>query len=144
MAGIRVRATINQPVTVRWAPNQPDIIDEIDALTDDAASWSANGGEHTRPIWTAPAGCMTAIAADMTGARPVTIYEADPGTEITRLVGDPAFNRIQHLYQVAFWVGDNSVRRQPVNTGATTWLPQLLEAVQQDQRAVAGAGRGAG
>lgn len=107
-----------------------DIIDEIDALTDDAANWSADGG-HSQAEWATPApGAMTAIELSMEGAGPVDISEADPGRDIARLVGDPGVDRLRHLRRVQFWVGDNSVDTSPVNIGATRFLHRLLAAVR--------------
>lgn len=111
-------------------PDRPDIIEQIDTLTDDAASWSATGGEHTREMWVAPAGSMTAIELGMVGASPVTISETEAAHAISQLVGDPFFNPIHHLRHVVFWVGDNSVARQPINAGATRLLRQMLTDVR--------------
>lgn len=113
-----------------------DIVDRIDALTEDAASWSATG-EHTRSWWAAPAdGAMTAVELGMTGAGRVDISATDPGSDITRLVGGPGLDRINYLRRVQFWVGGDSAATSPVNTGATAFLHRLLADVR-DGRCVA-------
>ncbi|GAA2678981.1 MULTISPECIES: hypothetical protein [Actinosynnema] len=116
--------------------HNPDIIDRIDALTDDAASWSATG-EHTQSRWATPApGAMTAVELAMNGVRPADISLTDPASDIVRLVGDPGVDRIVPLRRMQLWVGKDSATG-PVNTGATTFLHRLLAAVR-DGRYVAG------
>lgn len=108
----------------------PDIIDRIDALTDDAASWSPTGA-HSQPWWVTPAsGAMTAVELSMFSSGPIDISQNNPGLDIARHVGDPGVNRINHLRKVALWVGDNSVAGSPVNAGATRFLHHLLADVR--------------
>ncbi|WNV83119.1 hypothetical protein [Umezawaea sp. Da 62-37] len=105
---------------------QPDIIDRIDALTDDAATWSA-GGEHTHTWWaTATEGAIAAVELSTAGLGSVELSETEPDGDIARRIGDPGVDRISPLYRVQFWVGGNSMATCPVNTGATTFLHRLL------------------
>ncbi|MFI6029505.1 hypothetical protein [Amycolatopsis magusensis] len=112
-------------------PNRvDDIVDQIDALTEDAASWSATG-EHAGSLWSQPApGAMTAVELAMTGGAPIEISATEPVAAIAARIGDPFIDRISHLRRVAFWVGGNSVAHHPVNTGATTFLHHLLADVR--------------
>lgn len=106
-----------------------DIIDQIDALTQDAATWTAD--ENDAPQWNKPSdGAMTAVLFGMTGAQILEISSTDPIDDLTRLVGDPFFDRIRHLYGVQLWVGGNSVNTQPINIGATRFLHHLLSDVR--------------
>lgn len=108
----------------------PDIIDRIDALTEDATSWSATG-DHTRTWWATPAaGAMTVLKWNMIGAGPVDISATAPGRDIARHVGDPGVDRISYLRRLQFWVGSNSVATSPVNDGATRFLHQLLADIR--------------
>ncbi|MGW4527789.1 hypothetical protein [Amycolatopsis sp. NPDC004378] len=112
-------------------PDRVDqIVDQINALTEDAASWNATG-EHTHPWWATPApGSMTAVELTMTDSGPIEISETNPRPAIDDRVGDPFVDRITHLYRVAFWVGGNSVARHPINVGATRFLHHLLADVR--------------
>jgi hypothetical protein len=108
-----------------------DIIDQIDnALTDDAASWTATGA-HETPQWNRPApGAMTAVLLGVTSAHPIEISRTNPGEDRSRLVGDPFVDRVRHLDAVGLWVGGNSVATAPVNTNATRFLHHLLSDVR--------------
>lgn len=106
------------------------VVEQIDALTEDAASWSASG-ERARSGQTEPGpGSMTAIALTMTAPGRVELSESDPVPAIADLVGDPSVNRIRPLERVAFWIGDNSEANRPVNAGATHFLHSLLADVR--------------
>ncbi|GAB3162081.1 hypothetical protein GCM10027258_80380 [Amycolatopsis stemonae] len=107
-----------------------EVIEEIDALTADAASWSATG-EPAHPWWVKPSpGAMTAVELTMTGPGPIAISATDPYTAIADRIGDPFVDRISHLRRVSFWVGGNSVAHQPLNVGATKFLHHLLADVR--------------
>ena len=109
----------------------PNIIDQIDdALTDDAATWTATGA-HEVPKWNTPApGAMRAILLEQTGVSIVDVSRTDPAEDLSRLVGDPFFNSYRHLYDVGFWVGGNSANKAPVNPGATQFVHHLLRDVE--------------
>lgn len=107
-----------------------DIIDQIDALTTDAARWTATA-ENGTPGWNTPAeGTMAAVLLTMAGAQIVEISRTEPDADLSGLIGDPLFDCIHHLYGVDIWVGGNSVNTAPVNTGATQFLHRLLRAVR--------------
>ncbi|WP_344041572.1 ATP-binding protein [Saccharothrix xinjiangensis] len=111
-------------------PDGPDIIDRIDDLTADTASWTASG-EHTLPSWAVSAeGATTAIELGMDGVGRVDISLTDPDGDIARLVGDPHVDRITHLRRVQMWIGGDSVATSPVNTGATRFLRRLFTDVR--------------
>ncbi|RAS59478.1 hypothetical protein C8D87_11490 [Lentzea atacamensis] len=110
--------------------DQQDITDRIDALTNDAASWSADG-QHTVPRWaTAAPGAMVAIALDMFGARPVEISATNPARDIARHVGDQFCSLIPALRKVQFLVEMRDQTSESVNPGATVLLHQLLADVR--------------
>lgn len=110
--------------------DQQDLVTQIDTLTDDAASWTANG-DHTQPWWaTAEPGALAVIALDMTGARPMQISATNMVRDIARHVGEPFFGLDTGLRKVMFLVGVDSSAGQPVNTGATQMLHQLLADVR--------------
>lgn len=105
---------------------EQDIVEQIDTLTDDAASWSAHG-ERSQPWWATPEpGSMTAITLDMTRVRPAQISESNPVRDIARHVGGPFCPLSTALRKVQFHVGVSSSVRDPVNTHATNLLHLLL------------------
>lgn len=107
-----------------------EIVEQIDALTEDAASWSATG-EHSHPWWAQPAaGAMTAVELTMTSSGPIEISTTDPIAAIADRIGDPFVDRISYLRRVRFWVGGNSVAHRPLNVGATRFLHHLLADVR--------------
>lgn len=120
----------HDPARDRTARDRRDIVDEIDALTRDAATWTVPGS-HEPPEWNTPsAGTMPAILLEMAAPRLVELNHSDPMAEVTRLVGDPVAEPISYLYGVWFWIGDNSMATAPVNPGATRFLHHLLTQVR--------------
>ena len=107
-----------------------DIVDQIDHLTDDAATWSKSGADDLSQWNDLPPGVMAAILLDVTRGGKIKISRADPVPDLVRLVGDPLIDRITPLDAVQVWVGKNSVAAAPANQGATRFLHDLLSDVR--------------
>jgi hypothetical protein len=110
--------------------DSPDIVDQIDELTGDAASWSATGGDDSLGWDDLTPGAMVAVVLDSTFLGALEISLTDPISDLVDLVGDPLIARVNPLRSVQFWVGKNSGDAASINRMATRILNRLLRDVR--------------